>query len=116
VNPGLARLNVSGLCSKRQGGMTLEGCICSEVLRTPITKATNAPTGNRADPILATCDLLARSEAKTMSIYRCRVCGALWAEGCYDRGQVMWYYLFPAPQTDDPVRWLHEEAVDLPQS
>jgi hypothetical protein len=42
------------------------------------------------------------------------VCGTYWAVGCYDRGQVMFYYFFPVPATDDPVRWLNEEAQELP--
>jgi hypothetical protein len=24
------------------------------------------------------------------------------------------FYLYPAPPTDDPVRWMLEEAVELP--
>jgi len=61
-------------------------------------------------------DMLARSEEKWMSLFRCRTCGTQWVEACYDYGQVFFYYLFPAPQTDDPVRWFKEEAAELPPS
>ena len=49
-----------------------------------------------------------------MYIYRCRTCGTLWAEACHSAGMVEYFYLFPAPPIDDLVRWLHEEATELP--
>jgi hypothetical protein len=93
-----------------------EACVCSEILKTPITSGRDAPMGNTYDAVLKTCDLLAQSEEKYMAVYRCRVCGTLWAEACYDSGMVMFFYLFPVPPVDDPIRWLTEEAEELPRS
>lgn len=64
--------------------------------------------------VTETSDEIARAEDKWMFLNRCRVCGTYWAVGCYDRGHVMFYYLFPVPPTNDPVRWLREEAQELP--
>jgi len=89
-------------------------CFCSEALRHSFSSARDVVMGTAYDSVLATSEMLGRNKVKWMSIYRCKVCGQLWAEGCYDRGQVYFYYLFPAPQTDDPVRWLNEEAKELP--
>lgn len=89
-------------------------CVCQEALQHPFTRATEAVMGVQFDAVVEGADQVARSEEKWMSIYRCRTCGMLWVEGCYDRGMVMFYYLFPAPPTDDPVRWLYEEATELP--
>jgi len=93
-----------------------ETCVCAEYLKVPIVTGNHAPMGNMRDAILKSCELLASSPEKYMSVYRCRVCRTLWAEACYDSGMVMYDYLFPAPPTDDPVRWLHEEAEELPKS
>ena len=64
--------------------------------------------------VKAACEEVARAEEKWMFLLRCRVCGKYWTEACYDRGQVMFYYLFPASRSADPVRWLKEEAEELP--
>jgi hypothetical protein len=66
------------------------------------------------DEIENGADLLAVSQDKWMAVYRCRTCGTLWAEACYSSGHMDLFYLFPVPPTDDPVRWLHEEAAELP--
>ena len=91
-------------------------CTCPEALGHSFTSARDVVMGAEYDAILAGSEQLARSDANWLSLYRCRTCGTLWVEGCYDYGQVFFYYLFPAPHTDDPVRWLHEEAVELPAS
>jgi len=72
--------------------------------------------GNEYDAILTSSEMVARSEEKWMSIYRCRECATFWAEACYDRGHVFFYYLFPAPPFADPARWLREDATELPSS
>ena len=68
-------------------------CICREALRHSFTSARDVVMGNEYDAILAASEQLARYEAKWMSLYRCRTCGMLWTEGCYDYGQVYFYYL-----------------------
>lgn len=68
------------------------------------------------DVILANSELLAQSDEKWMRLYRCRICSRVWAEACYTSGHMDLYYLFPVPPTDDPVRWMHEEATELPPS
>jgi hypothetical protein len=93
---------------------TMDACSCETALQHSFTSSGKAVMGVKFDAVIATSDMLGRNEAKWMSIYRCRVCGRLWVEGCHDRGQVYFYYLFPAPQIDDPVRWLNEEAEELP--
>jgi uncharacterized CHY-type Zn-finger protein len=91
-------------------------CVCREFLQHPFVTVDDALMGNKYDAVIVNAEQIARSEEKWMSLYRCRVCGTLWAEGCYDRGQVYFYYLFPAPPTDDPIRWLNEEAAELPMA
>jgi hypothetical protein len=93
-----------------------ETCVCSEYLKTPIVKSGDAPMGNDRDAILSSCDLLAKSPDMYSAVYRCRVCGTVWAEACYDSGMVLYEYLYPAPPVEDPVRWLLEEAKELPKS
>jgi hypothetical protein len=94
---------------------TKPACACAATIaRHSFARVSDAVLGTRADDVAATCDEIARAEAKWMFLQRCRVCGTYWAVGCYDRGHVMFYYLFPAPPTDDPVRWLHEDAQELP--
>ena len=73
----------------------------------------DAVLGTEMDGVLATCDETARSEEKWMSLYRCRVCGTVWAQACFDSGHVLFFYLYPAPQAEDPVGWLHNEAQEL---
>lgn len=90
-------------------------CACAATIASrSFARVSDAVLGTRADDVTATCDEIARAETKWMFLQRCRVCGTYWAVGCYDRGHVMFYYLFPAPPTDDPVRWLYEDAQELP--
>ncbi|HSK63151.1 MAG TPA: hypothetical protein VK893_04900 [Pyrinomonadaceae bacterium] len=90
-------------------------CACAAAITGhSFASVSDAVLGTNADDITATCDEIARADTKWMFLQRCRVCGTYWAVGCYDRGHVMFYYLFPAPQTDDPIRWLNEEAQELP--
>ena len=89
------------------------GCACAEAMSSH-SFATVSEALLDTSAVAETCDEIARAEDKWMFLNRCRVCGAYWAVGCYDRGHVMFYYLFPVPATDDPVRWLNEEAQELP--
>ena len=89
-------------------------CICRKALQRSFTNVRNAVFGVESDTILAGSEQISRSEEKWMSLYRCRACGTLWAEGCYTSGHMDMYYLFPAPPTADPIRWLNEEAAELP--
>ena len=82
-------------------------------MRHSFSCVSEAVLGTEMDKVLDTCDEIARAESKWMFLHRCRVCGTVWTIGCYDRGHVMFYYLFPAPATVDPVRWLNEEAEEL---
>jgi hypothetical protein len=91
-----------------------ESCACQEALQRSYTSVQTALTGKSMSAIITGSELIAKSNEKWMSLYRCRTCGTLWVEGSYDRGQVFFFYLFPAPPTDDPVRWLHEKAAELP--
>jgi len=94
---------------------TESACACAAVIsRHSFTSVSDSVMGTESDNVSATCDEIARAEQKWMFLQRCRVCQAYWAVGCYDRGHVMFYYLFPPPPTDDPVRWLNEEAEELP--
>lgn len=93
---------------------TQEPCPCrNAIMRAGHTVLTSI-SGDEMNRIQAGSDLVARSVEKWMSLFRCRTCGAHWVEACYTSGQMDWYYLFPAPPTDDPVRWLNEEAQELP--
>ena len=89
-------------------------CICREALQKSFTTVRNAVIGIESHAILAGSEQITRSEEKWMSLYRCRVCSTLWVEACYSSGHMEIYYFFPAPPTDDPIRWLHEEAAELP--
>lgn len=90
-------------------------CICSECRSeksfTSAHGAVIAP--HEKDAIIAGSELLAISQEKWMSIYRCHTCHTLWAEACYSSGHMDIFYLFPAPPTEDPVQWLHEQATPL---
>jgi hypothetical protein len=91
------------------------GCGCDEAIsRHSFASVSDAVTGTEFDAVVATCDEVARAEKKWMFLDRCRVCGTYWTVGCYDRWQVMFYYLFPAPKVGDPVQWLNDAAVELP--
>jgi len=94
----------------------MNNCNCAEALQHSFATANDAPMGGEYHAIVAGCELVVRSEEEWMSLYRCRTCGRFWAEACYDSGHVFFYYLFPAPQSDDVVRWLREEAAELPPS
>jgi hypothetical protein len=90
-------------------------CICIEAARSKsFATDGNAIMGNPRDAVLAGCDELARDEKKELWLYRCRTCGSFWAEGLYDHGHVMYEYIFPVQPVGDPVRWLHEDAQELP--
>ena len=94
---------------------TMPVCVCTAAkARHSFASVHDSVTGTESDAVSATCDELARAGSKWMFLRRCRVCGTVWAEACYDRGQVMFYYLFPAPQQVDPIRWLNEQAEELP--
>ena len=92
-------------------------CVCREALKHSFTNVREAVFGARdMDVIVANSEVLTRSDEKWMRLYRCRACGTVWAEACYSSGHMDFHYLFPAPQTGDPVGWLHEEAAELPPS
>ena len=94
----------------------MEMCVCRDALRHSFANVREAVYGAQdKDVILANVELLAQSDAKWMWLFRCRTCGTLWAQACYSSGHMDLYYLFPAPPSDDPVRWLHEEAAPLPR-
>lgn len=90
-------------------------CTCSKALsQHSFASVQDTVMGTESDAVNATCKELARAGDKWMFLRRCRVCDSVWAEACYDRGQVMFYYLFPAPREIDPIRWLDEQAQELP--
>ena len=90
-------------------------CVCRQALQHSFATVRDAViSANESDAILANSELLARSQEKWMSLYRCRRCSTLWVESCYSSGQMEIYYLFPAPSADDPICWLHEQATELP--
>ena len=90
-------------------------CPCGKALQHhPCLTVKSAVSGVESDEIVAASELILRSTEKWMSLYRCRTCGTHWVEACYSSGQMDWYYLFPAPPTDDPVHWLQEKAEELP--
>ncbi|MBV9867267.1 MAG: hypothetical protein JO316_18075 [Abitibacteriaceae bacterium] len=90
-------------------------CVCQKALQHSFATVSDAVyAAGEQDVIIANSELLARSDEKWIFLYRCRTCGTLWAEACYSSGHMDFYYLFPVPPTDDPVRWLHEEARELP--
>lgn len=90
-------------------------CFCREALQRPYTAVENALIGVNSDKILVNSDQIARSDEKWMFLYRCRICGTHWIEACYSSGHMDLYYLFPVPPTDDLIRWMHEEAAELPR-
>lgn len=95
----------------------MESCICPQALRHSFVTVREAVYGaSEMDVILANSDLVAESTTKWMRLYRCRTCGTEWAEACYSSGHMEIYYLFPAPREGDSIRWLHEEAKELPPS
>jgi len=98
----------------RSNETAIESCPCHEALQRSHNAVNNALTGKMMSEIVAGSELLTKSDAKWMSVYRCRTCGTLWTEASHSAGMVYYFYLFPAPPTDDPVRWLHEEAAELP--
>ncbi len=93
----------------------MDVCVCREALDHSFGTVRESVYGALdKDVIVANSELLAQSGEKWMRLYRCRACGTAWAEACYSSGHMDFYYLFPAPTTGDPVRWLHEEAAELP--
>lgn len=93
----------------------MDTCVCHEALGHSFRTVRDSVYGAwDKDVIVANSELLAQSDEKWMRLYRCRACGTLWAEACYSSGHMNLYYLFPVPQTGDPVRWLHDEAAELP--
>ena len=91
-----------------------ETCPCPKSLQHPFKIVQDCVFGVESDSIIAASELLIRSTEKWMSLYRCRTCGTLWVEACHSSGHMDLYYLFPAPPTADPIRWLQEEAAELP--
>lgn len=95
----------------------MDACVCREALRHSFATVREAVYGAKdMDVILANSELVAQYDKKWMRLYRCRTCGTEWVEACYSSGHMEFYYLFPAPSVDDTVRWLHEEATELPSS
>lgn len=94
----------------------MESCTCHQALRRSFATVRDAVSGIKKDAILANADLIAHSKEKWMWLHRCRICGTEWAEACYTSGHMEFYYLFPAPREGDSIRWLHEEAKELPPS
>jgi hypothetical protein len=93
----------------------LETCVCREALRRSFATVREAVySAKDMDPILANAELVAQSDEKWMRLYRCRACGTEWTKACYSSGHMEIYYLFPAPSAGDTIRWLHEEATELP--
>lgn len=93
----------------------MDTCVCRAALEHSFASVREAVYGAQdMNVIVANSELLAQSDEKWMRLYRCRTCGTVWAEACYSSGQMDFYYLFPAPPAADPVRWLHEEATELP--
>ena len=93
----------------------VDTCVCREALKHSFASVREAVYGAQdKDVIVANSELLAESDEKWMRLYRCRACCTVWAEACYSSGHMDFYYLFPAPPVDEPVRWLHEEAAGLP--
>ena len=88
-------------------------CACSEARQRKFATVRDAVFSKNDVFSEEGAELLAHSEKKWMWLYRCRACGALWVEACYSSGHMEIYYLFPAPPTDDPVRWLCEQAAPL---
>lgn len=96
-------------------GEPVDTCICREALQHSFATVREAVHGaQERDVIIANADLLTHSKEKWMWLYRCRTCGTEWAEACYSSGHMEIYYLFPAPRGGDSIRWLHEEATQLP--
>ena len=92
----------------------MASCVCSRFHGRSITTVNDTLTGLENEAILASCELVARAESKWgMALYRCRECGTLWTEAPFDSGHVLFFYLFPTPPVDDPVRWLNEVAEPL---
>lgn len=91
-----------------------DACPCRKARQRSCATVREAVFGVESDAILAGSEQIARSEEKWMTLYRCRTCGTFWTEACYSSGHMDFYYLFPAPPTDDPIRWLQEEAAELP--
>ena len=87
--------------------------LCSKALEHSFKTVNDSVIGVLMDQIEAGSELLVRSREKWMSLFRCRTCGTLWVEACWSSGQMEIYYLYPAPPTDDPGRWLQEEATEL---
>lgn len=95
----------------------MDTCVCRDALRHSFTSVREAVhSAQERDVILASSDFIAQSDEKWMRLYRCRICSTKWAEACYSSGHMEIYYLFPAPPMGDSVRWLHEEATELPAS
>lgn len=92
-------------------------CVCAEALRRSFASVSESVYGAKdMGVIIANSELIAQSDEKWMRLYRCRTCGTAWAYACYSSGHMDFYYIFPAPPTGDPVRWLHEEAAELTPS
>jgi hypothetical protein len=95
----------------------MSNCICNDAaVNHSFANVSEAVYGAKTkNVILAGSELIADSDEKWMRLYRCLTCGTLWAEACYSSGHMDIYYLYPAPATDDPIAWLHEEASELPR-
>lgn len=93
----------------------MEACVCRAALRHSFASVREAVSSSQEmDVILANAELLAQFAEKWLRLYRCRSCGTEWVEACYSSGHMDFYYLFPAPQSGDTVRWLYEQATALP--
>lgn len=93
----------------------METCVCRDALRHSFASVREAVYSSQdMDVIIANSALLTQSDEKWLRLYHCRTCGTEWVEACYSSGHMDLYYLFPAPPTGDTVRWLHEQAAELP--
>lgn len=94
--------------------METAACVCEKALQHAFTSVRESLLGQEEIDVHNSCDLVATHEVEFMHLYRCRTCGRFWVEGCYTSGHATVYYLYPVPQTDDPLRWFHQEAQELP--
>ncbi len=93
----------------------MPNCACSDAKKSAtFATPTDAHFGNVYNALMKTCDQVATDKPKEMALYQCRECATYWAEGCYDRGMVLFYYLFPVKLVGDPAQWLKNEAKELP--
>jgi hypothetical protein len=57
------------------------------------------------DAIEPLLELVGRDESGWISVLRCRLCGALWAEDAVASGHMEMFFVYPIT-TEDPRAWL----------